>query len=296
MSQPQHPLERRHPLEQQPPPSDPKPRPRVNLRIPSVQPYATYVLIAINVLIFLARAVSPSLDEQIFLWGSNHTPDVFRGGEYYRLFTAMFLHAGIYYGIGNQVALGMSFHLISNMYILYAVGTSLERLFGHARFLIVYLLGGMGGSVLSILLGGPEVYSVGASGAVFAIVGAEFVFLWHHRKLFGEAGAVRRRSLIIFGVMNLFAGIASSLPGSSVNIDNWGHLGGLVGGVALAWFISPILNLRRHPDNPDDIQGDDINPLKRNVWVISIYVTVLLVLIFIGVLLAQQNQFFLSLF
>ncbi|MBL8116467.1 MAG: rhomboid family intramembrane serine protease [Anaerolineae bacterium] len=286
----QHPLESPptrtpHPLEQPPAPARPEPpRQRVNLRIPSVKPTATYVLIAINVIIFVLRAFSPTLDGQFFEWGANNSQLVLQNGEYYRLLSSMFLHAGVL--IRGQYALENSIHIFFNMYILYAVGLSLEPLFGHARFLIIYLLGGLLGSVLSVLFGGENSYSVGASGAVFAILGAEFVDLWHHRKLMGSAGQARRRTLIIFAVMNLAAGLISTLPGSARSIDNWGHVGGLIGGVVLAWFISPILNLRAHPDHPGEILGEDINPLHKHYWVVSLYATALVILIFIGVLRA----------
>jgi membrane associated rhomboid family serine protease len=283
---------KRHPLERPPaPPPTPEegaaaPRQRINLRIPSVRPTATYVLIAINVLIFIIRAISPSIDREIFLWGANHAPYVLFGGEYYRLFTAMFLHASVF-GPGGEYALAQSAHLIFNMYVLYAVGTTLERLIGHARFLIIYLLGGLTGSILSVLLNNPMVFSVGASGAVFAIIGAEFVYLYHHRKLMGAAGRARRQSLIIFGVMNLAIGLLSTLPGTSMSIDNWGHIGGLIGGLILAWFISPILNLRAHPDHPGELLGEDINPLNRRFWIVSVYATVLVVVLFIGISIAR---------
>lgn len=288
MNDPQrHPLEepppKRHPLEERPtPPQASQPRQRINLRIPAVSPTATYILIAVNVFIFTLRALSPSWDESLFLWGADNARLVLGQGEYYRLFTSMFLHAGIYSSSGG-FALQNGLHILSNMYILYAVGLSLEPIFGHARFLIIYLLGGLAGSVLSVLLGNTDSYSVGASGAVFAILGGEFVFLWHQRKLLGEAGRERRRSLIVFGIMNLAIGLLSTLQGSRLRIDNWAHLGGLIGGVALAWFISPIYNLRIHPDHPGELQTEDINPLNRRYWIVSVYATILVILVFIGV-------------
>src|SRR4051812_29795779 len=105
MNEPQtdkHPLEqeaprKRHPLEQPPTPqASGEPRQRINLRIPSVSPTMTYMLIAINVIVFLIRAFSVQIDAQIFAWGANHPPDIFLHGEYYRLLTSMFLHAGIF--------------------------------------------------------------------------------------------------------------------------------------------------------------------------------------------------------
>jgi rhomboid protease GluP len=282
---------RPHPLEQRPAPApapeNQPPRRRVTLHIPAVRPTVTYALLAINILVFVVRALSPYMDEQIFLWGANRASDVLIGGEYYRLLSSMFLHASIFSPFGG-LAPANFLHLFFNMYILYAVGLSLERLFGHLRFLIVYLLGGLGGSVLSVLLGGGNSYSVGASGAVFAIVGAEFVYLYHHRKLMGEAGRARRQSLIMFGLVNLLFGLASTLPGSAMRVDNWAHLGGLAGGLILSWFISPILTLKMDPDHPGDVLGVDTNPLNRRYWVVSVYATVLVVLVFIGVTLARR--------
>lgn len=284
------PERKQHPLERapQPPPAEQQaPRQKVMLRIPAVRPTVTYALLAINILVFLVRALSPTWDESIFLWGASHAPDVLLNGEYYRLVTAMFLHASIYSAFGNFM-FANALHLIFNMYILYAVGMTLERLFGHARFLIVYLFGGLGGSVLSVLLGNWNSYSVGASGAVFAILGAEFIYLHHHRKLMGAAGRARRNSLISFAVINLLFGIASTVPGSQMRVDNWAHIGGLLGGVILAWFISPIFMLRAHPDHPGEFLAEDTNPLNRKYWVVSLYLTALVILVFIGVSMALR--------
>ncbi len=283
------PPRKRHPLESLPaaPAAGEPPRQRVNLRIPSVTPNVTYILIAINVAIFLLRAFSRQLDSQLFIWGAIHPPDVLIKGEYYRLFTGMFLHAGIFDPLGNY-ELGFSSHLIFNMYALYAVGSSMERLFGHARFLIIYLMGGLTGSLLTTILSSSDIYSLGASGAIFSIIGAEFVYLYHHRKLMGAAGLARRRSLIIFAAMTLVGGLLSNLPGSVIQIDNWGHIGGLIGGLVLSWFICPILNLRAHPDHPGEILGEDINPLNRRYWVVSVYGTALVIVLFVAVYIARH--------
>jgi len=289
-----HPLgqppQKRHPLEEAPRPAAPPPnapRQRVTLHIPSVKPNATYVLIGLNVLIFVIRAISPAWDDSLFNWGANNQQLVLVQGEYYRLLSSMFLHAGLFDYLGHY-NFTAALHILSNMYILYAVGSSLERLMGHARFLIVYLLGGLGGAVLSVLLGGADSYSVGASGAVFAIVAGEFVYLYHHRQLLGAAGRARRSSLIGFAVMNFAIGLVSALPGSAVVIDNWAHFGGMVGGLVLTWFISPILTLRAHPEHPGEILGEDTNPLNKRLWVVSAYGTVLVILLFIGSLLARR--------
>lgn len=280
-----HPLERPPQLPPEPAPGQP-PRQRVMLHIPSVRPLATYALILMNVAIFVVRLLSPQLNAQILEWGANHPPSVLLNGEYHRLLTSMFLHASIY-GPSGELAPQNFLHLFFNMYILYAVGASLEQMFGHTRFLIVYLLGGLAGSILSVLLGSFNSLSVGASGAVFAVLGAEFVYLYHHRKLLGEAGRARRQSLLLFGIINLVFGLASLLPGSAMRIDNWAHIGGLAGGMILSWFISPYFVMEAHPDHPGEFLGVDTNPLARRYWIVSVYATVLVVLVFVGVMLRR---------
>jgi rhomboid protease GluP len=275
---------KRHPLEERRPEPGPEatPRRRLTLRIAAVRPLVTYTLIAICIGVFLLRAASPLIDRDLLNWGANGAQGVFQQGETYRLFTSMFLHAGIYDARSQQDWSGVA-HLAFNMYTLYAVGATLERLFGHARFLAVYLLGGLLGSVFSALLNGPDSISVGASGAVFAIITAEFVYLHHHRKLMGESGRQRRNSLIVFFIMNAALGLLTTLPGSRMLIDNWAHLGGALGGAALAWFISPRYTLRINPQNPDEVFAEDVNPFKGRYWVIPVWLTLLLVLVFIGV-------------
>lgn len=279
---------RQHPLER--PPVAPQPRPpaegepprerRVPLQLPRVRPLVTYALIALNVGIFILRALSPELDEQLFLGGANIPSAVLQGGEYHRLLTAMFLHAGIY-GPNGMLVLGNSLHVILNMYILLAVGGMLEPIFGHARFAIIYLLGGLLGSVFSAVLGGFGA-SVGASGAVFAVLGAEFIYLYRHRALFGAAATAQMRSLIIWGLVNFFYGALTSVAGTRFRIDNWGHLGGLVGGLALAWFLSPVFVVKRRFDQPDRLFAEDSNPLARRIPVVLVYAAALVVILILA--------------
>jgi rhomboid protease GluP len=281
-----HPLERRPTSGPPPAPGEP-PRQRVTLHIPTVRPLVVYTIIAINVALFVIRALSPTLDEQIFEWGANMPSQILLKGEYYRLFTSMFLHAGIYGPFGGY-ALSNALHIVFNMYLLYMIGSQLEPLFGHVRFALIYLLGGLGGSVLSTILSGPNIASVGASGAVFAIIGAEFVYLYKHRKLLGGRAQAQMRSLIIWGMMNFAFGALTAVAGTSVRVDNWAHLGGLLGGVSLAWFIGPLFIPKRHPDHPNELLAEDINPLKRRYVVLSLYISALLALLIVGALLARR--------
>ncbi|HVU11665.1 MAG TPA: rhomboid family intramembrane serine protease [Phototrophicaceae bacterium] len=281
------PPERRkpHPLERQPIPGPPgqgqQPRQQVILHIPSVRPTVTYALIAINVIIFLIRATSFQLDTQILNWGANNSTAVLVNGEVYRLFTSMFLHAGIFNPFGGY-ALENSLHLIFNMYVLYVVGTQVERLFGHLRFGLIYLLGGLGGSVLSAVLSGPNVVSVGASGAIFSILAAQFVYVYQHRKLLGARARGMMQNLIFLAVVELIYGALTNITGAAEQLDNWAHLGGIIGGLVLTWAIGPIYIVRSHPEHPNELLGEDINPLKNRYWTLSLYVVALMLILIIA--------------
>jgi len=280
--------ERRHPLERPPahlappPPGEPAPR-RVTIQLPHVAPTVTYVLIAINVLLFAVRALSPSLDTQLYLFGSNNPQSVLVEGEYYRLLTSMFLHASIY-GAAGTLMLSNALHIILNMYILYAVGLQLEPLFGHVRFLIVYLAGGLLGSVFSAALSDFNVSSVGASGAVFAILGAEFIYLYRHRALFGPRATAQMRSLVMMAVINFFYGALTSVAGARIRIDNWGHLGGLAGGLLLAWFLTPVFVPKRAVENPHALVAEDTNPLERRWPIVLAYAALVVAILLVATL------------
>lgn len=128
-------------------------------------------------------------------------------GEYYRLLTAAFLHAG-------------TFHLLMNMFALAQLGPVLESALGRLRFTALYVLSALGGSVLSYLLSPPGQYGVGASGAIFGLFGAYYVVV---RRLGGET-----RSIVVLLVINLV--ITFTFP-----IIDWrAHLGGLAIGAAVA--------------------------------------------------------------
>lgn len=270
---------RPHPLEVPPITEAPQPtRPRGMLHIRVVKPYITYGLIAVNVAIFITAfyIISVQQANDLYRWGANIHLDVLQGGQYHRLVTAMFLH-------------GSSAHIIFNMLSLYFIGTTIERFFGHIRFALIYVLGGLSGSVLSVLLNPPLVPSVGASGAVFAIFGAQYIFWYRHRKLFGETAKQQLRQLIIIGGMNFAVGILSTfdLAESGVSIDNWGHLGGLLGGLAIAWLISPNLLLEKHPTQENAFSAVDMNPLKAHYTNLILYSGGLMAVLVIGTFFAR---------
>ena len=167
------------------------------------KPVVTYALIIINVIVFLLSLFNESII-QMFAVNRFFIADL---GQYYRLFTGIFLHANF-------------LHLIFNMYALYVIGMQLESFLGKGKYLAVYLLSGLGGSMLSIFFSNG--YSVGASGAIFGLMGALLYFGYHYRVYLDS---VVKSQIIPLIVLNLLIGFTST------GIDNWAHIGGLVGGI-----------------------------------------------------------------
>lgn len=165
------------------------------------KPYVTYILIGINTFIFILSMFINILP----LFAVNRYFIVH--GEYYRLITGIFIHNGI-------------FHLIFNMYSLYVIGTQLESFLGRIKYLIIYLLSGLAGSVLSIYFSNS--FSVGASGAIFGLLGSLLYFGYHYRVYLDSVIKSQIIPLIVFNLM-----LGFMLRG----IDNWAHIGGLIGGV-----------------------------------------------------------------
>ena len=189
---------------------------------PQSAPYVTYSIIGVTVLVYVLQLASQTLiqaDLPVAVFAKAN--DLIREGQLWRLLTPALVHGSI-------------MHIAFNMYALLSFGTGLERYFGHGRFLLLYLLGAFAGNVASFLL--TSGYSVGASTAVFGVVGAEGVFLYQNRKVF--AGQFRNAigNIIFIVAINLFLGLQ---PG----IDNWGHIGGLVGGLMFTSFAGPLWEL-----------------------------------------------------
>jgi len=244
-----------------------KPAPRA----PADQPILTYALMAVIALIFFAGFFSPDLEWGLFLRGALIAELVVAEGQVYRLLTAMFLHG----------SLG---HIFFNVYALYIIGRTVEPIFGRLRFLLIYLLGGLTGSAASLALGGLQGASVGASGAVFAIFAAEAWHLYQHRGLYPNIRA-RLQHMLFLIVLNLVIGFA---PGS--RIDNWGHIGGMLAGLLLAWRIGPRFSRPTAPVRSwREFAKTDSNPLSLHLPELVIYVGALIALVVLAInLLAAQ--------
>ncbi|MEW5831139.1 MAG: rhomboid family intramembrane serine protease [Chloroflexota bacterium] len=200
-------------------PYDAPPRPpAVRLRPPSSEALVTYIILGLTVIVYLLQAgaqLTIGYDLPVDMGGKVNS--AIRAGQLWRLITPVLLHGSI-------------LHIGFNMYALVVIGTSLEQRMGHARFLILYLLAGFSGNVVSFLLT-PNV-SVGASTSIFGLLAAEGVFLFQNRALLGQRGQSALSNVIGLAVINLLIGLQ---PG----IDNWGHIGGLLGGLLFMWIGGP---------------------------------------------------------
>lgn len=267
----------RPPRKETPPPKSEQSRQQVMLHIPAVKSYATYVLLAVYVLLFVTALASPMLVQQ----NSVELPDVLIYGQYHRLATSMFLHVNLA-------------HLLVVLFTLYTFGAWQERIFGHMRFVAIYLLGGITGMVMAALLlaltSDTVSAVIGSSAAVGAMLGAELTYLYQHRRLLGDKGRSRRNRVALFSVINLLVGVmysAGESGGLPMTLAAWSPIGGIIGGAVLGWFLAPFFNLSKHPDRPGAIRADDINPLNRRTTFVLIYVSVLLVLLIAATLMVR---------
>jgi rhomboid protease GluP len=188
--------------------------------MPQSAPYVTYSIIGITVLFYVLQLVSEYVlgMDVLVLYGARINEAIL-AGELWRFLTPALLHGSLP-------------HIAFNMYALLSFGTSLERYFGHGRFFLLYVLGAFTGNVASFLF--SPGYSVGASTAIFGLLGAEAVFLIQNRKVFPGQFRSAIGNIIFIAAINLF--IIGSLPG----IDNWGHIGGLIGGLMFTSFAGPL--------------------------------------------------------
>jgi rhomboid protease GluP len=223
----------------------PPPQPVRRQRSPWSRTPATYALVGINCLIFLAmtvRGVNPMspTTEQLMRWGADNAGNVLIGGQWVRIITAMFVHVGF-------------LHLATNMWCLWNLGLLAEPLMGSAGVLTVYILTGAAGNLLSTLYNwltnnhdwvkfhDIAVFpaGAGASGAVFGIAGALIVLLKSQRLPVPQVEVDKlRRSVIYFALINLAIGFSISAGthylGSGLQIDNMAHLGGCTCGLLFA--------------------------------------------------------------
>ena len=170
-------------------------------------PIVTYLLIALNVILYVVPVLTNSYDTIInnfCVYGP-----LIKAGQYYRIITGAFLHGGI-------------LHLAFNCYALYVIGSQLESYLGKVRYLIIYLFSAVTASLFSMIFNSNP--SIGASGAIFGLMGALVYFGYHYRVYLGNVLKSQIIPLILF---NLLIGALST------GIDNFAHIGGLIGGLLI---------------------------------------------------------------
>jgi rhomboid protease GluP len=208
-------------------------------------------LLAITIGVYIAQSVS------MFLFNIDWPAQLglkinlaIAQGQLWRLITPMFLHGSI-------------LHIAFNMYALYIFGPGLERYFGRARFLALYGLSGFAGNVASMMFSAAN--SLGSSTAIFGLLGAQGVFVYQNRELLGKGARRALNNIISIAAVNLLIGL-------SPQIDNWGHIGGLIGGSLFAWFAGPILRVRgTFPALSINDERDPGDVIRAGVWVALLF-------------------------
>ena len=185
----------------------------------------TGILIGLNILAFLVCLIVATalgagffrniveMNPQILYWmGAKHNNAIIFHGEYYRLVTSMFLHGGI-------------MHLLFNMYALYILGDFIEKVYGAKKYLAIYFVSGIVASIFSLYF--SPVMGVGASGAIFGLLGAALVFAYNEKDRIGKALVT---NIIVIILLNVFIGLSMS------NIDISARFGGFIAGAILGLF------------------------------------------------------------
>ena len=180
--------------------------------------YLSHIIIALTVGVYLLQNLSELFlgYDLLFYLGAKVNPFIMKG-QLWRLITPAVLHASL-------------IHIGFNMYALYSLGPSLERKFGGWAFIALYLLGAIWGNTLSFFLSPNP--SLGASTAIFGLIAAQGVYIYKNRLMLGQAARPLLMNILMVVLVNLILGLS---PG----IDNWAHIGGLLGGLFFAWFTAP---------------------------------------------------------
>ncbi|OVA18475.1 Peptidase S54 [Macleaya cordata] len=190
----------------------------------------TNVLLALNVLVYVAQLATQG---KLILWGAKINSLIDKG-QFWRLATSSLLHANIG-------------HLMVNCYSLNSIGPTVESIVGPRRFLAVYFASAVASSSMSYWF--CKAPAVGASGAIFGLVGSFAVFLLRHRSIVGNRKQNLRHIAEVI-VLNMVIGLLSK------GIDNWGHLGGLLGGAATSWLVGPAWTYEGRTNNGRSIFAD----------------------------------------
>lgn len=192
-------------------------------------PFITIALIICNISVYIAQTARPEIVQQ----GSNFWVRIMNERQYYRVFTGMFLHADVR-------------HIANNMLMLYVVGSMIEDIIGHWKYLFAYLAGGIAAGIASCLYYWSKnlpIYSIGASGAVFAVTGIFAVWLLTTPDKRADMSPAR---LFLFAFLILYElGVFQFFSGSESNIDYAAHAGGFLFGTVYAFLLWLWMKIRK---------------------------------------------------
>ncbi len=194
-------------------------------------PFVTTSLVVINLVIWIIMELAGDTTDGYFMLecGAAYSQWIVENGEWWRLFTCMFLHFG-------------AEHLVSNMLMLFVLGTILERTLGKIRFSILYIFSGLAGSICSCyteILAEDYAVSAGASGAVFGVAGGLIALaIWNK----GQVEGITTKELLIMLAVSLAYGFTEA------DVDNAGHIGGLIGGFIIGSIWAILASVKFYSD------------------------------------------------
>ncbi len=194
------------------------------------KPIVTYIIMGLCVFIYALMLIvsKGSINGKILLLFGANLDILTKAGEYYRLLTCTFIHLDF-------------IHIFFNLYALYIIGPQVENFFGKTKFLFIYLVSGISGSILSLAFS-PNTISAGASGAIFGLMGALLYFGNHYR---GYLGNVIKSQIMPIIILNILLGFILT------GVDNAGHIGGLIGGL----LVSMAMGVESTTNKSDKING-----------------------------------------
>ncbi|WZL75009.1 rhomboid family intramembrane serine protease [Clostridiaceae bacterium 35-E11] len=213
--------------------------------------YMTKLILCINIFVFIYMSIKGNTTSiyDLIAFGAKYNP-LIAAGQYYRLISNMFIHIGL-------------IHLLFNTYALKMLGKDVETIYGWKKFTIIYLIAGIFGSLGSFLF--SSAVSAGASGAIFGLMGAYLYFGMRRPTIFSARYGM---NLITLLLINIVFGLTNS------NIDNFAHIGGLIGGYLASWSLG--------------LKDEKILQGKRIIMQLSIMI-IIMVLLFTGVHIHQQS-------
>lgn len=193
--------------------------------------YVNIALIVLNALYFVYLELAGNTESTAFMvaHGAMYAPLVLEEGEYYRLLTSVFMHFGVN-------------HIMNNMLILFVLGDNLERALGHVKYLIFYLICGMGANIVSMMINIGQygtIVSAGASGAIFGVIGGLLYAVMINR---GQLENLSTRQLTVIVVCSLYFGFTST------GVDNTAHIAGLLIGMFMGLLLYRKPKKKRTPD------------------------------------------------